>query len=61
MHSKYSNWKIGSQSWIGSSTAALKSNYYTACPSDYGNKWMFWDGDNWVDAGNDAQAACHGK
>ena len=58
---KYSNWKIGSKSNLGSSTAGLYSKYDTACPSDDGKKWKYYDGDNWVDAGNDAQAACHGK
>ena len=52
---------IGPKSKLGLNYGFLSSTYGLACPSDYGNKWWFLKDGNWVDAGNDIQAACDGK
>ena len=52
---KYKNWIIGRKSDLGTSTGYLKSKFDAPCPDIDGNKWMFYTGDKWVDAGNDAR------
>ena len=54
--STFHNWKIGDKSDLGSSTAyLLYSTFDTQCPNADGNRWKFWNGENFIEAGDDAQ------
>ena len=55
---KFNYWIIGIKKYLGSTTIGMYSKSDAPCPNAVGNKWKFWDGGKWLDAGNDAQAVC---
>ena len=61
-HPLSNHWKIGKATSLGSSTTGsyyiwYYSNFDALCPVDV-NKWKLYDGENWVDAGSNAQVVC---
>ena len=49
-------WRIGTESVLGTTTQSLYSTNSPPCPESVGSSWKYWDGDalEWVDAQGNA-------
>ena len=52
---EYNNWSIGSSINLGKSIYSLYETLNVKCPHQANGNWIFADGINWLDAGNDVQ------
>ena len=48
-------WRIGKESYLGTTTQSLHSTNSSPCPEFVGMDWNYWNGEEWLDAQGNAK------